>query len=492
MKISITNLKNNSVWAFAIIVTIVVLLVLLHPSDEAFRDALAAMCVNFRAPVTIFCYLCLAILLFLVFSKYGSIRLGGNHAKKEYSTFSWLACLFMAGCGIGIVFYCQEPILHYFNNPYNGNVEGSKIGVAYSLTLFNWTINCWSQYGLLGVTIAYFFFNYNKKLKLSSILPDKSPLWIKNSVDIILALGVMAGLTTSMGLGVAQICNGLNYVFGLDVNPYALMGVITLVSTWSLLSGLQKGVKILSNISFILVAILLLSIIAIGIFALDIYNFLVYIGEGSWLLFRNFINYNDFYNSETTQWAASYPIFFELWFAAWAAFVAVYVARISKGRTIREFILGVVGIPTFFTVIWFGIFGTIGYEFRDLIHQTMESDISTAVFIFFHQISPSFYHALSIIVFMIICLFFITSADSGSYVIASLLSNSVEPQTKDKMLWGATLGVVAICLFACGGLALVQSVSVIMGIIVMALICVGSVIFLKTIFSPSFSNKLTR
>ena len=166
--------------------------------------------------------------MYLLFSKKGKIVLGGEGVKKEYSTFSWLSCLFMAGCGIGIVFYCQEPILHLFKNPYHNNVMGSPEGIAYSLSLFNWTINAWGQYGVLGVIIAYFYFNENRSLKLSSILPARTPSWVKRVIDINMALGVIAGLTTSLGLGVSQIVSGTNYVFNTTLNPYLLIRVSSL------------------------------------------------------------------------------------------------------------------------------------------------------------------------------------------------------------------------------------------------------------------------
>lgn len=477
-------IKNKGSGIVALSVLLIVLLYLsLFPTDaDTFQHVLSSMCVTLRGAVTIFCYFCLILLLFLLFSKYGKIRIGGANAKKEYSTFSWLSCLFMAGCGIGIVFYCEEPILHLHHNPYYGNVVGTQDAVAYSLTLFNWTINAWSQYGVLGVIVAYSYFNKGKKLRLSSILPDKTPDWIKRMIDILMALGVIAGLTTSLGLGVSQIGSGFSYVFGSTISPYLLMLMIALVATWSVTSGLKKGVKWLSNFSFILVGLLLLTVIGISLFKLQISGFMEYIGQGSYLLFRNFIHYNDFYNPASDKWAASYPIFFDLWFAAWAAFVAVYVAKISRGRTIREFILGVVGVPTLFTIIWFGIFGCVGLEYKDLLYETMSSDITTSLFIFLHQIAGNGgYIFLSVLVLSIICMFFITSSDSGSFVVATLLSDNKDVKVRERMFWSMIQCVVAIVLFACGGLALVQSVSVIMGIIVMGLVAFGSFFFIYKI-----------
>lgn len=476
---SFLSRKSSGLIALALLGVTLVSLVLFKPETTIFQSVLSHMCVIFRGPVTIFCYFCVAALLFLIFSKYGKIRLGGENAKPEFSTFSWLSCLFMAGCGIGIVFYCQEPILHYLNNPYTGNVTGDPVSVAYSLTLFNWTINDWVQFALLGVIIAYFHYNKGKDLRMSSILPGSTPLWVRRMIDIIMAIGVISGLTTSLGLGVTQIGKGFEYVFETSVSPYILMFVIAVVAAWSVTSGLKKGVKWLSNISTVMVCLLMASVVVIGVFYLNIFNFLEYIGKGSGLLFLNYFSYNDFYNEASDSWAAANPIFFNLWFAAWAAFVAVFVAKISKGRTIREFIIGVVAFPTIFTIVWFGIFGCVGAEYRELIYKAMSNDVPTALFIFFQNITNSGYYViLSAAALLTICLFFITSSDSGSYVVSTLLSKEKHVGPRDKIFWATIQCVVAMVLYWCGGLALVQSVSVIMGILVMALITVGFVFFI--------------
>lgn len=474
--------KVNGLSALLLLCATLLMLMVLKPEAAIFQNVLSGMCLALRGPVTIFCYFCIAALAYLAFSKYGRIRLGGENAKPEFSTFSWLSCLFMAGCGIGIVFYCQEPILHYFNNPYSGNVYGDPVSVAYSLTLFNWTINDWVQFALLGVIIAYFHYNRGKDLRLSSVLPGSTPLWLRRSVDIIMAIGVISGLTTSLGLGVTQIGKGFEYVFDTTISPYLLMFAIAVVAAWSVTSGLKKGVKWLSNISTVLVCMLMVSIIFIGIYMLNIYNFAEYIGKGSALLLLNFFSYNDFYNPASDVWAASNPIFFNLWFAAWAAFVAVFVAKISKGRTIRQFIFGIVGFPTLFTILWFGIFGCIGAEYRELIYKAMSDDVPTALFIFFQNITNNGYYViLSAVALVTICLFFITSSDSGSYVVATLLSKEKNVTSHDKIFWASVQCFFAMALYWCGGLALVQSVSVIMGILVMVLIIVGFIFFIKKI-----------
>lgn len=471
--------KKNGIIALSILITVVLVLTITHSESTFFQDLLSSMCVTLRGPVTIICYLCLAFLAFLVFSKYGSIRLGGSEARPEMSTWSWLSCLFMAGCGIGIVFYCQEPILHLHSNPYTGKVPGDPTSVAYSLALFNWTINDWIQYAVLGIIISYFHYNKHRDLKLSSVLPERTPTWVRSVIDILMALGVIAGLTTSLGLGVTQISKGFAHVFNFSVSPYILMLGLAIVATWSVSSGIHKGIKWLSNISTGFVCLILVIVLCIGIFRLGILNFIPYIAKGTGLLLLNYFSYNDFYNSASDSWAAAYPIFFDLWFAAWAAFVAVFIARVSKGRTLRQLAIGVVFFPTLFTILWFGIFGCIGVNYSNLIYNSMQQDVPTALFIFLEQICGStLYIILSSIILIMICLFFITSSDSGSYVVSTLLSKTKTTGSKDKIFWALIQCFVAMGLFMCGGLALIQSVSVIMGLIVFALIIIGAWFFI--------------
>lgn len=481
--------KPSGLIALGLIILALVVLAIARPDAAAFQQMFYMMCAGMRGPVSVFCYLCLGVLTFLVCSRYGNVRLGGKKAKPEYSTFSWLSCLFMAGCGIGVVYYCQEPILNFHGNPYYGQVWGDGQAVAYSLSLFNWTINDWSQFALLGVILAYFHYNCGKDLRLSSVLPAKTPLWVRRTVDIIMALGVIAGLTTSLGLGAVQLSEGMGHVFETSVNPYVLMFFMAVVALWSVTSGLHKGIKWLSNITSVLVGVLLLALLCIGVFGHQIYNFISYIGKGMLLLFVNFVNYGDFWNGDTTLWAAEKPIFNNLWFAAWAAFVAVFVAKISKGRTIRQFIFGVVVVPTLFTIIWFGIFGRVGIEYNELIYENMRSNVSTALFVFYQSItSTGYYVLLSALTLVAICLLFITSSDSGSYVVATLLSREKYVSAADKVLWATIQCLVAMALYWYGDLILVQSASVIMGIVVMVVMSIGTYYFIQKLIQKEKSK----
>lgn len=471
-----------SVIACAILAMILLFVSLSNIDKSSFNGIFHSICISVRGYVGLLCLFFLFFLIVLSLSKYGKIRLGGSDAKKEFSNFSWFSCLFMSGMGIGLLFYCQEPLFHLESNPYFGHVNGSPQSVAYSLTLFNWTFNAWSQYAILGLILAYFHYNHRRKLKISSIFPTRTNRYFKRCMDILMALGIVAGLCTSFGLGVAQLCSGLNYVFSMQVNPYILMLIIGLIATWSVNSGLKKGVKWLSNITTILIGLLLLVIVIIAYISLGVTDYIEYTTSGLKAFAINYFSYCDFFNSQSDSWAASWPVFYEMWYAAWAAFVSVFVAQISKGRTIREFIFGVVIMPTLVTILWFGIFGAIGQEIKDIIFPAMQSDITSSLFIFLKQLSSgAFYYILSGIVMICICLFFTTSSDSSSHVVATLLTPYPHPYSLGKILWSLVQCISAMVLFACGGLALVQSASVVLGVIVISIIFIASLYFLYTI-----------
>lgn len=471
--------ESRSIIALMILLTILTSLLVFDFDKNLFSKIFHDICVYTREFVGYSTVFCILVLLFLIFSRYGNVRLGGKDAKPEYSNFSWFSCLIMAGMGIGLIFYCQEPMYHLFNNPYVGNVSGTPEEVAYSLTLYDWTFNVWALYGLFSIIVGYLYYNKGRALKLSSVFPGRTKGWFKNLIDILMALGIVAGLTTSLGLGVSQLKSGIDYVFTTNVNPYLLMFAIGLVATWSVNSGLKRGVKWLSNISSALVLILLVAICVLAYVNLSVSNTIGYILNGIGNFVRNYVNYNDYTNTVSDDWAAGWAVFYQLWYAAWTAFVAVFVAKISKGRTIRECAWGVVLLPALFEAVWFGIFGSAGLPVRDQLYAVMQDNLPQSVFFFLYQLtSGGGYVSLSILVMVVICFFFITSSDSSSYVVATILSDDKEVRSVNKIIWSLVQCVAAMILFYCGGLSLIQSASVIMGLLVLALIILGTIVFL--------------
>lgn len=476
---SVIKKESSSVIAFCVLAIILISLLLLDVEKDAFSATFRWVCISTREFVGFSTVFCLLVLLFVVCSKYGNIKLGGKDAKPEYSNISWFSCLVMAGMGIGLIFYCQEPLYHLYSNPYVDHVSGAPEEIAYSLTLYDWAFNVWGLYGLLGLIIAYFYYNKRRDLKLSSALPARTKAWVKRTIDILMALGIIAGLTTSLGLGVAQLKSGIDYVFDVNANPYLLMLVVGLVATWSVRSGLKKGVKWLSNIAFACVFLLLTTVIILSHIKLGVSDFVGYTFSGLVNFTQNYILYNDYWNEASDNWAASWPIFYQLWFAAWAAFVAVFIAKISKGRTVREFVIAVVILPSVFTAVWFGIFGCVGLPIRDELYSLMQENVPQSVFFLFSKLASSWgYIALSILVLVTICLFFITSSDSSSYVVAAILSDDKNVRSFNKIAWSLVQTFAAMVLFYCGGLSLIQSASVVLGLVVLLIIILGSIYFI--------------
>lgn len=476
---SVIKKESSSVIAFCILAAILICLLLLDVEKDVFSSAFHHICVATREFVGFSTIFCLLLLLFLVCSKYGKIKLGGKDAKPEYSNLSWFSCLLMSGMGIGLIFYCQEPLYHFYNNPYVGHVSGDPKQIAYSLTLYDWSFNVWGIYGLLGLIIAYFYYNKHRDLKLSSALPARTNLWIKKLIDILMALGIVAGLTTSLGMGVMQLKGGIDFVFNVDSNPYFLMLIVGLIATWSVRSGLKRGVKWLSNIAITLVFILLAVVVILAYIKLGVSDFVGYTFSGLVNFVQNYVFYNDYWNSASDSWAASWAIFYQLWYAAWAAFVAVFVAKISKGRTIKEFIFAVVVLPSAFSAIWFGIFGNVGFPIREELYSLMQENVPQSVFFLFSKLSDSWgYIALSILVLLTICLFFITSSDSSSYVVATILSDDKNVRSFNKIFWSLIQTFAAMILFYCGGLSLIQSASVVLGLVVLLIIILGGIYFI--------------
>lgn len=479
---SVIKKESNSVIAFCILIAILVSLLLSNIEKDIFTSTFRRICISTREFVGGATVFCLLILLFLVCSKYGRIKLGGKDAKSEYSNISWFSCLVMAGMGIGVIFYCQEPLYHLYGNPYVGRAIGTPEQIAYSLTLYDWTFNAWGLYGLLGLIIAYFHYNKQRDLKLSSALPARTKKWVKRTIDVLMSLGIVAGLTTSLGLGVTQLKSGIDYVFGVNANPYFLMLGVGLVATWSVCSGLKKGVKWLSNIAFACVFVLLTVVVILAHIRLGVSDFPDYTFSGLVNFFQNYILYNDYCNKASDDWAASWAVFYQLWFAAWAAFVAVFVAKISKGRTVREFVMAVVILPSVFTAVWFGIFGCVGLPIRDELYALMQENVPQSVFFLFSKLSASGgYITLSVLVLVTICLFFITSSDSSSFVVAAILSDDKDVRSFNKIAWSLIQTFSAMILFYCGGLSLIQSASVVLGLVVLFILILGSIYFIHVL-----------
>lgn len=409
--------------------------------------------------------------IYLIFTKYKNIKLGGINAMPAYSYANWIAMLFSAGLGIGLLFYgVAEPIGNLNDYPEMTDDLSYNAGKALSLTNLHWGLHGWAVYSALGLCFAFASYNRKKAFRVSSLLgksvEDNKILAV--SIDIIAILTTIIGIATSLGLGASQINGGLSYVFNIEINEFIIIVLITLLGLISVCLGLDAGIKRLSQANMVIALILVFSVLLIGptVFILNamIQNAGVYINEVIRLS-----TWTEAYNNSIYQ--NGYTLFYFTWWFAWAPFVSLFIARISYGRTIKEFIVGVLFVPSLIVFIWMGVFGNSAMyllvnNISDIAGAVSEN-ASTALFVLYDSMSFSF--ALSVISLILIVTFFVTSSDSGALV-ASMLSSKKgadivgDSPIVSRITWAILLGVVAAVLLKAGGLGALQTAVVIFGI----------------------------
>ena len=465
--------KNNIVFLISVAIAIVVILY-----GYFFSDSLIAVSdfimnwvsTSFGWLYIIFVLFLCIFLTWLAFSRYGKIRLGKDNDKPEYSNFHWYSMLFCGGTGIGLVFWSiAEPLSHYAEPP-EGVIAGTVEAANFSIrTCFlHWGITQWVCFALVALGIAYFQFHKGKNAQISNLI---SPLvgeklitgWFGKIIDIFAVVVSFAGVATSLGLGVSQICGGLNYLFKIPDNPTTwlfIIAIITCIFLASAISGVDKGIKILSSINtYIAFALLALAFI-IGP-KISIFNTLVNgVGQHIQNFFGDSLMISSFGNN---SWVMNWRVFYYAWFIAWTPFVGMFIARISKGRTIREFIIGVVLIPTVFTIIWLSVFGTIalsttsGWNLNDV--KELVASPQTAVFIVFANYPLN--KVVSVLIISLLAIFFITSADSATYALRIMTSNGdINAPKYKKIVWAIIEATIAYVLLSVGSLKALQTVSI--------------------------------
>ena len=408
----------------------------------------------------------------LIFTKYKNIKLGGINAKPKYSYTNWIAMLFSAGLGIGLLFYgVAEPIGNL--NDYPGMVDGdlsNNAGKALGLTNLHWGLHGWAIYSSLGLCFAFASYNRNKAFRVSSLLGSKveSNKLLATVIDIIAILTTVIGIATSLGIGATQINGGLDYVFNIKLNEFVIIVVITIIGLISVCLGLDVGIKRLSQMNMGIAILLLLLTLILGptvfIFNAMIQNAGVYVNQ-----LIQLSTWTEAYNDSVYQ--NGYTLFYFTWWFAWAPFVSLFIARISYGRSIKEFIIGVLLVPSLIVFIWMGVFGNAAiYQVLNNVGDisgAVSSNASTALFVLFDSLSLT--KLLSITSLILIVTFFVTSSDSGALV-ASMLSskkhvdiNSDSPLIS-RITWAILLGIVAAVLLKTGGLGALQTAVVIFGV----------------------------
>ncbi|NCX30799.1 MAG: BCCT family transporter, partial [Proteobacteria bacterium] len=397
---------------------------------------------------------------YLIFTKYKNIRLGGSEAMPSYSYKSWIAMLFSAGLGIGLLFYgVAEPIGNL--NDYPGMIEGDlsyNASKALSLANLHWGLHGWAIYSALGLCFAYASYNKNKAFRVSSLLGAKveNNKFLAASIDIIAILTTITGIATSLGLGASQINGGLDYVFGINISEITIIILITILGLISVTLGLDKGIKRLSQINMTVATFLMLSILILGP-TLFIMNSII---QNAGVYLNQIIQLSTWTEAyDNTVYQNAYTLFYFTWWFAWAPFVSLFIARISYGRTIKEFIIGVLFVPSFIVFIWMGVFGNSAiYQVLNNIGDiasAVSNNVSTALFVMYDPMNFSL--SLSIITLFVIVTFFVTSSDSGALVASMLSSKKGADIEGDSPLisratWAILLGLLAAVLLKAGGL----------------------------------------
>lgn len=438
----------------------------------------------------------LLFVLFLLFSKYGDIKLGPDEIEPEYSYTSWFAMLFSAGMGIGLIFFgVAEPIQHYVAPPIGPGETVAAAREAMVLTFFHWGLHAWAIYIVVALALAYFAFRKGLPLTIRSAL---FPLIgrringpIGHAIDIFAVLGTMFGVATSLGLGVLQVNAGFAYLFGLPVTATVqilLIAGITLMATGSVVLGLDKGIRRLSELNIILAVALLLFVLIAGptIFLLQAYvqNVGAYLGAVVPRTFR-------MYAYEPNPWLGDWTLFYWGWWIAWSPFVGMFIARISKGRTIREFITGVLLVPVLFTFLWMTVFGNtaIALDMSGAapIAQVVADNLPVALFAMLEELPLA--AITSGVATLLVMTFFVTSADSGALVIDTITSGASEAShVAQRIFWAMSAGVVAAVLLVAGGLQALQTAAIASALpfaIVMVFICYGLLRALQREGAPS-------
>src|SRR5690554_3147523 len=401
--------------------------------------------------VSWFYILAVAIILlstiFLAASRYGDIKLGPDHSDLDYSNTTWFAMLFAAGMGIGLMFFgVAEPVMHFIAPPVGdpNTVEAAR--EAMKLTFFHWGLHAWSIYAIVALILAFFSYRHGLPLTLRSalypLIGERIYGPIGHAIDIFAIIGTVLGIATSLGFGVLQINSGFNYLFDIPVNvtvQVVLIIVATGLATLSVVSGLDKGIRRLSETTLVLAVILMLLVLTFGPTA---FLFKSYIqNAGSYL--SEIVNKTfNLYAYEPTDWIGGWTLFYWGWWISWSPFVGMFIARISRGRTIRQFITGVLLVPTGFTLAWMTVFGNTAIDMilnRDMVElaQTVSADSSLALFNFLEHFPLS--SVLSLVAVAMVMLFFVTSADSGSLVIDMLASGGkINTPVWQRIFWASS------------------------------------------------------
>ena len=410
--------------------------------------------------------------LYLALGKFGRIRLGGAEARPDFSLFAWFAMLFSAGMGIGLLFFSvAEPVMHFSNPPLPVSSPNEAVRNAFKFTFLHYGLHAWAIYAVVGLALAFFTFNKHLPLTIRSVfyplLGDRIYGWPGHLTDIVAVVATLFGLATSLGFGVQQVSAGLSHLFGTPDTigvQVILIVVITLGATASVVLGLDKGVRVLSEFNMRLGLFFLVMMLVIGptVFLLD--GFIQ--NTGAYL--QDMIRLGTWTEAYTgTDWQNNWTVFYWAWWISWSPFVGMFIARVSRGRTIREFVLGVLIVPSLLTFLWMTVFGgsalSLVMDGATVISEAVNQNIATALFVMLEQYPLAEF--MSVLGIVLVMSFFVTSSDSGSLVIDSITSGGkLDAPVGQRIFWALSEGAVAGTLLLGGGLAALQTAAVTTGL----------------------------
>jgi len=456
----------------------------------------------------------LCLLIWLMFSRFGHIRLGPDDAEPEFSFRSWVAMLFSGGMGIGLVFWSvAEPMWHYAGNPFvEAGLSNEAAQAAMRITFFHWGLHPWAIFIIVALSMAYFSYRKGLPLTMRSVLypliGDRIYGPIGHTVDIVTVAITAFGVSQSLGLGVIQMNSGLNNVFGMDIsvgNQLIMIALISFLAILSVLSGVGRGIRLLSEWNMLLSFVLVAVVLAVG----PTRYILGVLVEGTGDYLGHIVSMSTWSDSQNDSgWQNWWTAFYWPWWMTWSPFVGMFIARISRGRTIRELIMGALLVPTAVTFLWMSVFGGSALKMeRDdrLAHQAQvesgvlvgeaaefkggdvllatKADTTSAIFTLFEKIDDGMLgQVLSLMAVLLLATYFITSADSGTLVLCTLNSRgSPEPPMALRVTWGAMQAFIAGGLLYAGGLKAVQTATIVAGLPIAVLTLIMSVSLLKAL-----------
>ena len=421
------------------------------------------------------CTMFVLLSVYLALGPYGDIKLGHDDDEPEFSTGSWIAMLFAGGMGSGLLFWgVAEPMYHFYSPPGEEGLTTQAARTAFAITNLHWGFHAWAIYGVCALVIAYFVFRKDAPSMVSTpieyslrpLLGDRITRWVSMVADVVAVMAVVFGLAGSLGMGTIMVRSGLAEVFGTDPGSLTVaIGILIVMTIAFLLSactGVDKGIKILSNINMVIAIVIMLVVLFAGptTFILDAFvnSFGDYLSQFVYMSFRIF-SYDDSLRGWTHGWTLTYLI----WWIAWGPFVGIFIARISRGRTIREFVLGVVVAPTVFSMLWFAVFGGAAIYIEMFggggLAEIVFEDVSAALYAFFGYLPGS--SLLNILAVILVFIFLVTSADSGTFVVSMMTTNgNLNPDVRTKLIWGILMSAITFGVLVSGSVSVAKAMAI--------------------------------